>query len=219
MIQGAIFDLDGTLLDSMQIWDTIAGDYLSSLGCEIKRDINDQVKNMSLHQAACFMKEECRLDLSVREITEGVNALVEKSYRDAVQLKSGVFDFIQTLSMQNVKMCIATATDRYQVEMALRRCGVLSFFSEIFTCTEVGHGKDSPVIFREALHYLGTPKDKTVVFEDALFALKTAKNDDFITAAVYDAYEPMQDQVQSLANISIMDYFHTDEFWKFAAGL
>lgn len=218
-MQGAIFDLDGTLLDSMQIWDTIAEDYLSSLGCEIKRDINEQVKNMSLHQAACFMKEECRLDLSVREIREGVNALVEKSYRDTVQLKPGVYDFIRSLYEQKIKMCIATATDRYQVEMALKRCGILSFFSEIFTCTEVGCGKDLPIIFREALQRLDTPKSKTVVFEDAFFALKTAKKDGFVTAAVYDVYEPRQEEMQSLADISIADYFHTDEFWKFAAGL
>ena len=116
-------------------------------------------------------------------------------------------------------MCIATATDRYQAEAALKRCGMLSFFSDIFTCTDVGHGKDEPVIFRRAMEHLGTTRSDTVVFEDAYHAAKTAKADGFITVAVFDSHEPRQEELHSVSDCFIEDLIQTEHFWRFAYGL
>jgi HAD superfamily hydrolase (TIGR01509 family) len=87
------------------------------------------------------------------------------------------------------------------VEVALRRCGVLSYFGEIFTCNEVGHGKDEPHIFEAALRFLGTERAETIVFDDALYALRTAKAAGFPVAAVYDSHENAQAEVQTLADV------------------
>ena len=103
-------------------------------------------------------------------------------------------------------MCVATVTDRYLVEETLERLGVLHYFSEIFTCAEVGFGKDKPIIYRKALEHLGTKKDETIVFEDALFALRTAKADGFYTVGVYDRHEKRQDELKSLADYYILDF-------------
>ena len=116
-------------------------------------------------------------------------------------------------------MCIATATDRYQVEAALKRCGMESFFSEIFTCTDVGHGKDEPIIFQKAMDYLGTTRANTVVFEDAYHAAKTAKDDGFITIAIFDSYETKQAELHSVLDCFIENFTQTEHFWKFAYGL
>ena len=116
-------------------------------------------------------------------------------------------------------MCIATATDRYQVEAVLTRCGMESFFSEIFTCTDVGHGKDEPIIFQKAMNCLGTTKANTVVFEDAYHAAKTAKADGFITVAVYDSHETKQAELHSVSDCFIESFTQTEYFWKFAYGL
>ena len=200
-IRGAIFDVDGTLLDSMFIWDTIGETYLRSIGYQPKENLNETFKNMSLHQAARYYQTEYGVTQSIDEIMDGVNAMLERYYRFEVPLKPGVAELLERLRQDGVRRCIATATDRHLVEAALDRCGVLSCFGEIFTCNEVGHGKDEPDIFEAALRFLGTEKSETVVFDDSLYAIRTAKETGFPVAAVYDSHEKEQDKVRLLADI------------------
>ena len=109
-------------------------------------------------------------------------------------------------------MCVATVTDRYLVEETLERLGVRHYFSEIFTCAEVGFGKDKPVIYQKALEHLGTEKSDTYVFEDMLFALNTAKTDGFHTVGVYDRHEVHQDELKELSDYYVLDF--TDPILK-----
>jgi len=204
-IQGAIFDVDGTLLDSMSIWDTIGADYLRSIGYEPRENLNEVFKNMSLLQAAEYYRHEYGVTRSIEEIMDGVNAMLEHFYQYDAPLKPGAAELLERLRRKEVKLCIATATDRYLVEAALERCGVLSYFDKIFTCSEVGHGKDEPIIFEAALRFLGTEKSKTVVFDDALYAIRTAKKAGFPVAAVYDSHEKAQAEIRALADLYLAD--------------
>ena len=219
MLKGAIFDFDGTLFDSMFIWDTAGEVYLRSIGTEPREDLQKVLKPMSLLQSATYIRECYQIPLTVEEIMDGVNRTVEDFYFHTVQPKKGVAAFLEQMKKQGVRMCIATATDRYQVEAALKRCGMESFFSEIFTCTDVGHGKDEPIIFQKAMDYLGTTKANTVVFEDAYHAAKTAKADGFITVAVYDSHETKQAELHSVSDYFLKNFTQTEHFWKFAYGL
>jgi HAD superfamily hydrolase (TIGR01509 family) len=205
-IRGAIFDVDGTLLDSMFIWDTIGETYLRSIGYEPREKLNEVFKNMSLFQAARYYRTEYGVTLSIDEIMNGVNAMLERYYRFEVSLKPGVAELLAQLQASGVKLCIATATDRYLVEAALERCGVLSCFGAIFTCNEVGHGKDEPDIFEGALRFLGTEKAETVVFDDALYAVRTAKEAGFPVAVIYDSHEKNQEGLRALADFYIEDF-------------
>lgn len=205
-IRGAIFDVDGTLLDSMFIWDTIGETYLRSIGYEPREKLNEVFKNMSLFQAARYYRTEYGVTLSIDEIMNGVNAMLERYYRFEVSLRPGVAELLAQLQASGVKLCIATATDRYLVEAALERCGVLSCFGAIFTCNEVGHGKDEPDIFEEALRFLGTEKAETVVFDDALYAVRTAKEAGFPVAVIYDSHEKSQEGLRALADFYIEDF-------------
>ena len=206
MIKGAIFDLDGTLLDSMFIWDTIGEVYLRSLDIEPRENLAEAFKTFTLEQAAEYYREHYGVALSVNEIVDGVNEMVAKLYRTKVTLKDGVRDFLEALKSQGVKMCVATVTDRPIVEDVLNRLGIRDFFTEIFTCAEVGYNKETPHIYRAALKALGTKKDETVVFEDALHALMTAKNDGFPVAAVYDKHELRQTEMKENSDYYITDY-------------
>ena len=214
-IRGAIFDVDGTLLDSMFIWDTIGEAYLRSIGYQPKENLNETFKNMSLHQAARYYQTEYGVTRSIDEIMDGVNAMLERYYRFEVPLKPGVAELLERLRQGGVRLCIATATDRHLVEAALDRCGVLSCFGEIFTCNEVGHGKDEPDIFEEALRFLGTEKAETVVFDDALYAVRTAKEAGFPVAAVYDSHEKAQDQIRMLADVYLEELTQLDKIRKY----
>ena len=206
MLKGAIFDFDGTLVDSMFIWDTIGEDYLRTLGKEPHEDLKETFMTLSLEEAAEYYRTHYGVTLSVKEIVDGVNTMVEGIYRTRVALKQGVADFLAQLKENGTRMCIATVTDRYLVEETLDRLGILQYFSEIFTCAEVGYGKDKPIIYRKALEHLGTTKNETYVFEDSLFALKTAKADGFTTVGVYDRHENRQDNLKNLADYYIVDF-------------
>lgn len=216
MIKGAIFDFDGTLFDSMFIWDTVGENYLRSIGYQPKESLNEIFKNMSLEQAAYYYKSEYGVMLSAEEIMNGINSMIEVCYINTVQPKQGVISFLNQLREKGIKMCIATATDKYLIESALKRCNMCEYFSEIFTCNSVGSGKDKPVIYRTAMKHLKTDKTETIVFEDALYAVKTAKADGFITAAVYDFYEKEQEEIIKLADLYITDFSDLNQFWKFA---
>lgn len=216
MIKGAIFDMDGTLTDSMHIWSSVGPNYLRSVGCCPRDDVSATVRSMSLYQGACYYRDEYKVPLSAEEIMLGINKIVEELYMTDTVLKPGVKEFVSELYKKNIKLCIATATDRYLVEKLLEKLDILEYFSQIFTCGDIGHGKDEPIIYREAIKFLGTDKSETVIFEDALYALSTAKNDGFLAAAVYDKYEKRPDEMKRLADVYMMDFYDTQEFWYFA---
>ena len=218
MLKGLIFDFDGTLFDSMFIWDTAGESYLRSIGKEPETDLQKILKPMSLLQSAEYIREKYQIPLSVEEIMDGVNRTVEGFYFHTVEPKPGVIAFLEELHRRNIKMCIATATDRYQVEAALQRCEMRHFFSEIFTCTEVGSGKDRPDIFRKAMEHLQTDRRTTAVVEDAYHAVHTAKQDGFFVVGVYDSHESRQQELMSLADVFLSDYFGLSYFWRFTTS-
>ena len=216
MITGAIFDVDGTLLDSMSVWDTIGEDYLRGIGYAPRENLSETFRAMSLLQAARYYRSEYGVKLSAKEIMDGVNSLLERFYRDEAPLKPGVEEFLQELSAHGVKLCAATATERPLVEVALARGGVLGYFDGILTCTDAGAGKDEPLIYRRAVHCVGGDRPSVVVFEDALHAARTAKADGFPVAAVYDSHEKRQDELKALADFYLTDFSDFDSFWKLA---
>lgn len=200
MMTGAIFDFDGTLFDSMSIWDTAGADYLRSLGRKPAAGLSKTLSAMSLHQAARYLGREYDLHLSEEAIVEGIDRTVEDFYLHTARPKANVPAFLERLRLRGVKLCIATATDRHLIQGALDHWGLGDAFCGILTCTDVGHGKDEPHIYEAALALLGTQKKQTVVFEDALHAIRTAKQAGFPVAAVFDAHEPDPQGVRSLAD-------------------
>lgn len=214
----AIFDFDGTLFDSMFIWDRVGEIYLRSIGKEPKPSMREDVRALSLYQSACYFKQEYDLSLSADEIITGINQTIEDFYIHEVLPKPGVVDFLKKMQKAEIPMCIATASDRYQIEAALNRCGMEHYFDAIFTCSEVGRGKDEPVIFRKAMAHFGADRSSTVVFEDAIHAIQTAKADGFAVVAVFDNSEKRQTEIRNLADCYIADFEHMEGFWKFASA-
>lgn len=205
-LQGAIFDFDGTLFDSMYLWDNIANDSLLALGIKPPSDYRNAVRNLSLAQSAAYTKERFKLLQPVEELIEMINKMIEHYYIEEILPKKGVPELLNNLKEENIKICIATATDRHLIEGALNRCNLRHFFDEIFTCTMVGAAKDNPKIFETALDFIGTSKNKTLVFEDSLYALKTAKSAGFITVGIYDNSEKNQHELKSTADFYLESF-------------
>lgn len=183
----AIFDLDGTLLDSMPVWDTLAARYLRLKGKEPKAGLRAALSVMDMTGSAQFLIREYGLSGSVQTVIDEMNALGYQAYAEEVQPKPCAAEFLKLLRDHGVTMCIATATDRPLVEAALRRLNLLTYFERIFTCTEVGIGKSRPDIYDAARTALGGTKADTLIFEDALHAIETAKAAGYRVAAVPDA--------------------------------
>ena len=213
-IKGAIFDVDGTLLDSMYIWDSIGEEYLRSMHIEPKEGLKERLNNMSLYEAAVYYKSEYGITLPEQEIMDGVNKMIEDKYRYEAVCKEGTEDFLRKLKEKNVRMCIATATDTYLIEMALKRNNIDGYFDEIFTCTSVGCGKTKPLIYERALEFLNTDKAETVVFEDSLYAARTAKEAGFVVAAVYDRFEKSREELKELSDYYFNDFKEAESLFK-----
>lgn len=201
-ITGAIFDMDGTLLNSMDYWALVAEEYLNEQGITP----TDNTNKRFLEDGMKAWYEDCQnrygLSASYDDAKTGIYALMAKRYENDVRLKDGALDLLEKLYQNGVKMCLATATDRCEVEKILKKLNIEKYFSRIFTSGEVGVGKREPLIYEIALDYLGTDKETTYVFEDAIYAMKTAFTNGFKVVGVYDKNVfATQDQIKALCHI------------------
>lgn len=201
-LQSAIFDMDGTLLDSMHIWREIGPRMLRARGIQPAPDLGERLKPMTAHQGAAYCKEAYQLPETEEEIYAQIVDQIRLFYETEVEAKPGVKKALSLLKMEGVWMYVATATDRDLAEKALRHAGIRDYFRGIVTSAETGVGKDvSPEIYERAMRRLRSNKKDTVIFEDALHAVRTAKSGGFRVAAVYDpSAEADQAEIQSLAD-------------------
>lgn len=199
MINAAIFDLDGTLLDSTDMWENLGERFLQSLDIVLKGGLRDEIWDMSLPDSAAFFRREYALSLSEEEIIARLNELSESVYTNDAPLKSGTKRLLGSLQMLDIKTALATAADKNLAEAALARTGISEYFSGILSCSEHG-AKTAPDIFLKAAELLGAKPRETVVFEDSLTAVQTAKSAGFITAAVFDSSEKNPDLLRDTAD-------------------
>lgn len=206
MIKGAIFDVDGTLLDSMKIWEDVGARYVKSRGLIPEQNLGEILFPMSLTEGGVYLKEHYFPNETVEAMIAGVLNVIEEFYLNEVQLKPGAKDLLEKLSDFGIPMAIATSSDRRFICKAFERLGVLSYFKEMFTCTEVGASKKNPLIYHKAAESIGTKPEETLVFEDVLHAIETASKAGYQCVAVYDeASEKDKNAIKSNAKF----YFET----------
>ena len=210
-ITGAIFDMDGTLLNSMDYWAIASSEYLRSKGIEpfSECDRHFLEDGMKVWYQTAVTKG---LDADFESAYAGIYAIMDKYYNTEVKLKAGAYDMLVRLKENGVKMCLATATDAASVEKILTRLGIFSFFDGVFTAGQVGKGKRFPLIYEKALEFLGTDKESTYVFEDAYYAINTCYNAGFKIVGIYDknVYVP-KEQIIPLCDI----YLDEDQNYNF----
>ena len=218
MIKGVIFDVDGVLLNSMPVWENLGELYLNSLGLEAEKDLGEILFTMSLEEGAEYLITQYGIDKSVEEVVNGLNREVRAFYAEKVPLKEGVRQYLSEFRERGIPMVIATSGDRKNTEAALRRLKVLSYFQGIYTCSEIGIGKDQPDIYFAAALQLDTEPGETWVFEDAFHALRTAHSAGFKTVAVYDKSNDRNlAQIWNTADIYLPEFKDFNIFWKRAS--
>lgn len=200
---GAIFDMDGTLIDSMGYWKTAPGEYIRSLGKEPEEDLGDRFLTLGLTNIYPEMCEKYSLDLPIEEISRGIYSVMEKNY-ERVEIKPFVRNMLYAFKAEGVKMCVASATNADLAKRVLSRLGILDCFSEVLCCRDVGRGKRHPDIYNHALGFLGTKKKETLVFEDAVFAVRTLKANGFVAVGIEDEYTTDRERAEIK---SLVDYY------------
>lgn len=203
-IDAVIFDMDGTLLDSIPAWDHAATKYLRTRGIDLPEDIQEYIKHISLLEGAEYIKEKLRLPDAPEVLMEGTLSVVRQRYLYEVPAKPGAEQLLKHLKSQGIKICVATASDDVLARGAFERLGLMPYIDFIIGCNEVGVGKQSPAVYEAALARLGTEKARTLVVEDALYAIKTAQAAGFPTAGVPDPVYPAA-QLEELKRTA--DYF------------
>ena len=205
-IKGVIFDVDGVLLDSMEIWTDLGARYLMSQGKEPEKGLAQVLFSMSMEQGAEYLAEHYSLGLSPEEVMDGLSGMLRDFYFHEVAAKPGAAALMERYRSDGVKMTAATSSPAEHVTRALERNGILGYLDRIFTVAEVGTSKHSPEIYDEAAAFMGTSRAETLVFEDSLYALKTAADAGFRTAGVFDAKgEADQKGMKETAEIYIKD--------------
>ena len=206
MIKGIIFDADGTLLDSMHIWQDLGTRYLKSLGLIPEDNLNEVLFPMTLEESSKYLKNKYSINKSSNEIKKDILKMIDDFYYYEVQLKNGVLSYLEYLYDNNIEMVIATTSDRSQIEKAFERLDILKYFKCIFTCSELKTSKREGLIYLKAKELLNYKTNEILVFEDVLYALKTAKQLGFITVGVED--ESSKNKQEEIKNIT--DYYITD---------
>lgn len=187
MINGVIFDLDGTLIDSMGVWCETDRKFLRENGVsDPPADISDRVKKMTVAEAAELFINEFGIRRTAAEIISRIEELVREEYEENIPLKAGAAELLDLLDRAGIPYGVATATYKSLAEAVLRRCGMLHRFAFVLTDREYPNGKSFPDIFLGGAERLGTSPAETLVVEDSLHCVETAKKAGFVTAAVYD---------------------------------
>ena len=140
---------------------------------------------------------------SGEEFDEFAAAYVNRFYGTVVTPKAGAKELLSALRERGVRICLASATDRRYLSVALESCGLAEFFTPetILSCSDIGVGKERPDVFLAAAKVMGTPLSETAVFEDSALALETAKGAGFITVGVYDAHQLSQERLRASSDV------------------
>ncbi|WP_019242138.1 MULTISPECIES: HAD family hydrolase [Bacillus] len=207
----AIFDLDGTLIDSMNVWDMAVCTFLRNKGIIMPNELITVLNKKSFEQGANYLIQQFTLDLTTEEVMAEIHDFIIHQYMNEVQLKPFVLEFLENVENQNIKMCIVTASEKKLAELVLKRLKVLDYFDFILTCGEVGYGKDTPDIFYLAAQKWEANISEIMVFEDSLHAIQTTKAAGFYTIAVYDRSADKDNKmIQQLSD----KYISSFEEWR-----
>lgn len=205
--KGAIFDLDGTILDSMGIWRKIDEDFLGRRGFEVPEDYVEKIKALDYQSAAEYTIARFSLKDQPEDLIAEWKQMAEEAYAHHIFLKPHVKEYIMQLKHAGIKIALATVSDDALSIPALKNNGVFEYFDAFVTTQEVGKGKEFPDVYLKAAEKLGLKPQSCIVFEDVLKCILGAKKGGFCTIGVYDAAsEIQQEAIQKEADYYILDF-------------
>ncbi len=191
-IKGAIFDMDGTLVESLWFWDYLwqkTGEkYFNDKNFKPSDDVNLQIRTLIFKGAMEIVAIKSNIPCSPSEYVEFAVFEMEKFYRHHATMKDGAIELLEYLNSNGVLCCLATATSIPHVEIMLERYNLSKYFKGVLSCAALGVGKDKPYIYEKAIELLNLPASDCVVVEDSFIAIESAKLTGAKTIGVFDKY-------------------------------
>ena len=220
MLRGAIFDMDGTLVDSMPLWESLAEIYLNTKGLTPEPGLIDKLWTKSLRESAEYFQAHYGITDDVETIMDDAVKAVEEIYKTSVPLKPGVREFLDQMALRSIPMVICSTGYPALIEPTLERLDIKKYFAEVFTCVELDTTKREPLIYYAAAGFFGLYENEVAVFEDVLHAATTAKNAGFLTIGVEDAAsERDKAEIMALSDYYVTDWSDLEGFWTWANTL
>lgn len=206
-IKGVIFDLDGTLIDSLGIWHQIDIDYLASKNLNVPKNLHNEIGHLSFVQTAHYFKERFKIEDPVEVLLDTWNKMALDMYTSNTPLKKGAKEFLVYLKSKGIKIGLATSNSTILLTAALKQNNISELFDAITTTSEVDKGKDHPDVYLLASNKLNVPPENCLVFEDILPAVKGATLANMKVVAVEDR-ESLEDKEEliKLSSRYILDY-------------
>ncbi len=209
-INAAVFDMDGTLLDSLMVyrvcWSALGEYFLGNPCFEPPAEIYRVIATKPLFDAVNYVNEYCNLGIDGAELESFLDGIERDFYRYQARLKSGAKELLEHLKGRGVKMALASATRIEMVRFAAENFGIADYFEHIISCTEVGVGKDKPDVYLKAFELLGVEPQDGVVVEDSFVALRTAKGIGAHTIGLYDRLSTGHDILKENAEVYIDEH-------------
>ena len=206
--KAVIFDLDGTLVDSMWMWKAIDIEYLGKFGISLPPTLQKDIEGMSFSETAVYFKETFQIPDSLDEIKADWNSMAYEKYTKEVSLKNGAKEFLEYCKKNNIKLGIATSNSRELVDATLKALGIKEYFDCVMTACEVEKGKPAPDIYLAVAEKVEVDPVKCLVFEDIEMGILAGKNAGMEVCAVEDEFSMDQMELKKkLADYYIRDYW------------
>lgn len=211
-IEAVIFDLDGTLVDSMWVWSQIDIDFLGKYGLTVPAGLQNDLEGMSFTETAVYFKKRFSLPETVEEIKQVWQDMAMDAYCTAVPLKPGAKEFIAYLKEKNIRLAVASSNSYGLIDAVLKSHGVREYFDSIITSCQVNKGKPAPDVYLETARQLHTEVSHCLVFEDIIPGILAGKNAGMRVCAVDDRYSrPQEKEKKEKADYFITSYHQVME--------
>lgn len=188
--KGAIFDLDGTILDSSKVWKKVDSDFFKMHGMDVPSDYLENISAMNIFDIAKYTINRFNFNYTINELVDLWNSMAKKEYEENIVIKPYVKEYLLKLKSNGLKLGIATALDDFLFIPCLKRNGIYDLFDDHRSLSTMKNGKDSPDIYLDVCKKLGVKPNECMVFEDIYKACKSAKSANFYVVGVndYDNY-------------------------------
>jgi len=206
-IKACIFDLDGTLVDSMWMWPEIDKEYLGRFGIEYDDNLKNEIDGISFHETAVYFKNKFGISDSIEKICKDWEDMAYDKYKYEVKEKRGCQKFLEQLKSKGIKMGIATSNKRSMVDVVLESLGMKNFFEVITTSDEVKKGKPAPDVYLTTANLLNVEPKHCLVFEDVVAGIISGKSAGMKVCAIEDDFtKEVRQKKKELSDYYIVDY-------------